>query len=1123
MPNLAKKFKANLLASLLIPLLAAGIQWWFWTILQPLTWILLYPAVFFSARFGGLAGGLIATAVSAALGDYLFIAPQYSFAIPDLNAQLSIAIFLLMGVLFNLFFAQLQRTNVELLILQTQELEQNQRRLQQTLDAVNAGIWEWDLQTNTNQWSENLWSLYGLQPHSLPASYETWLSTVRVSERDAVEASVQHAVANRQAINLEWRLAQAIDGKARWLMSCGQPEFNAAGEITHYRGIVQDITERKQREEQIHFTEMRYKALVDQAAPDGLFVHDHNGDFLEVNKQACLSVGYTKEELLHMNVLDLEQDFDLPNAQAAWDKMQPELSATLYGHHKRKDGVQFPVEVHFGLLIFAEQRLYIAQVRDISERVAAEQRTAEMTAAKIHAEAGNAAKSAFLSNMSHEIRTPMNGVLGLCYLLEQRPLDEDSKQLVKKINSASHSLLTIINDILDFSKIEAGRMEIENAPFRLRAILDQLADLMAASAMHKDLELSIIPPLDADALIGDGPRLKQVLINLLSNAIKFTESGAVELRITQESEQSGRLQLRFAVRDTGIGIADEQLHDLFSAFTQADSSINRRFGGTGLGLTISRQLVQLMGGELQVNSRIGIGSEFWFVLPLQRDSMPEIAPAAMRNLNLLVVDDHQSAREALLLTAEHLGWQALALDSGQAAILRLVIQDHSTSSFDVMLINWKMPGLDGVATAQLIRKLLPDSGRTPIILMITAYSMQELQANSDQQLADGLLNKPITPSSLYNAVYRALARRIDTGLATDVLQNNTPRIPGVRVLVVDDSDINREVAQRILEADGAQVYLAEDGQEALDWLSANPHAVDIVLMDIQMPRLDGYAATRQIRRLPHCVDLPILALTAGAFKSLQEQALEAGMNDFISKPFDVAQMMALIQRWTADKTQPQPFTTAQPTLATEHNQPPSAKAGLSMQKSHDPPQSRLSFWNDTVLYQSYLPRFADTYRQAGHELLHLDTEAAKALTHKLKGAAGTLGLHSIANCCTEVETAITNAADRQTPANNLQLALDLAVAEIATQTPIAKAKNIPNIGYTLKHNYAELITLIEQLQLALSFNNPCKVEPIINALENNLGSEPLAAIKEKILVFDFRNAEQLTHELLAKIQQSTSE
>jgi PAS domain S-box-containing protein len=1119
MPNPARKYKANLPVALLIPLLAAGIQWWFWSVLQPLTWILLYPAVFFSARFGGLNGGLLATGLAAALGDYWFIAPQYSFAIANFNAQLSIAIFLLMGGLFSLFFARLQSTNAELLILQTQKLEQNQRRLQQTLDAVNAGIWEWDLQTHTNQWSDNLWSLYGLQRHSFPASYETWLSTVRVTERDAVEASVQHAVANRQAINLEWRLAQAIDGKERWLMACGQPEFNAAGEITLYRGIVQDITERKQREEHIHFTEMRYKALADQAAPDGLFVHDHNGDFVEVNKQACLSVGYTKEELLHMNVLDLEQDFDLLSAQAAWDKMQPEQFAMLYGHHKRKDGVQFPVEVHFGLLIFAEQRLYIAQVRDISERVAAEQRTAEMTAAKIHAEAGNAAKSTFLSNMSHEIRTPMNAVLGLCYLLEQRPLDEDSHQLVKKINHSGHSLLAIINDILDFSKIEAGRLEIENAPFRLRDILEQLADLMAAAAMHKDMELSIIPPLDADALIGDGPRLKQVLINLLSNAIKFTENGEVELRIRLESEQNGRLQLRFAVRDTGIGIAEEQLHDLFSAFTQADSSINRRFGGTGLGLTISRQLVQLMGGELQVNSSVGLGSEFWFVLPLQRDNVPDIAPAVMRHLNVLVVDDHKSAREALLLTAEHLGWQAQAVDSGQAAILQLIDHDHPESNYDILLIDWKMPGLDGLATTQLIRKLLPDTGHTPIILMITAYSLQELQTKPDVQLVDGLLNKPVTPSTLYNAVSRALAQRIESGMDAEVLQSNNPRIAGVRVLVVDDSDINREVAQRILEADGAQVYLAEDGQEALDWLSTPAHAVDIVLMDIQMPRLDGYAATRQIRRLPHCAALPILALTAGAFKSLQEQALDAGMNDFISKPFDVAQMMAMIQRWTANKPSLQPL----PTLTAEHDQLSSSKALLSALKPNHASQSRVNIWSDQALYQSYLARFIENYRQVGHELLQLDAVAAKALAHKLKGAAGTLGLHSIVGCCIEVETAIADAADWQTPANHLQLAIDAAATDLDAQTPAGKPENIPNTDYTLKYKHTELITLFEKLGLALSFNNPGQAEPILNALANSLGSEPLAAIKEKILAFDFRNAEQLTHALLAKIQASSSE
>jgi PAS domain S-box-containing protein len=1379
-------FKANLPAALLIPLLAIGLTWWFWPQIQPRTWLLFYPAVFFSARYGGLTGGLIATGLLAAIGDYLFMEPRYSFAIADFNSMLSMVIFMLMGAAFSLFFEKLHRSQADLLGLQNQEMEDNQRRLSFVLENLQVGVWEIDLQTQIALRNLQHAQIFGYPDTHADWNFARFIEQVLPEDRPGVEAGFRQARAGLGDWNFECRIRRQ-DQEIRWISVSGRHTFDPQGQPLTLSGIVQDITERKQREVRNRYRDLRYEALVDQAAPDGLFIHDHNGDFVEVNQQACLSVGYSKEELLTMNVLDLEQDFDLTRAQAAWSAMRPEQFATLYGRHQRKDGVQFPVEVHFGLLIFEGQRLYIAQVRDISARVAAEnllkesearyremfeanphpmwvfdrdslaflavndaavrhygysraeflamtikdirpredipkllaaiaahtfgarqselwrhrckdgreilveisthtldfnhcpafvalvydvtaqiktmqelrklsmaieqnpesvvitdlaakleyvnsaflrktgynleevlgknisvlksgqtspetyaeiwrtllqgeiwkgefvnrrkdgslytdfaiispirndsgqishyvaiqediterkqlnaeldqhrhhleslvaQRTAELAAAKSLAEAGNAAKTTFLSNMSHEIRTPMNAVLGLCYLLEQRPLDEDSHQLVIKINGAGRALLVIINDILDFSKIEAGRLEIERAPFRLLDMLDQLADLMAAAAMHKSLELSIIPPLDANALIGDGPRLKQVLINLLSNAIKFTETGAVELRITLESQRSDQLQLRFAVRDTGIGISEEQQQDLFSAFTQADSSINRRFGGTGLGLTISRQLVQLMGGELYVNSTLGVGSEFWFVLSLQRDSLQAIAPAAMSKLNLLVVDDHQSAREALLMTAENLGWQALAVESGQEAILQLIDNERQPENYDVMLIDWKMPGLDGVATVQLIRKLLPDTGRMPIILMVTAYSLKELQTKAETKLTDGLLNKPVTPSSLYNAVSRALARRIEGGLipAPAIVRSNNRRIAGVRALVVDDSDINREVAQRILEAEGALVSLAEDGQEAVDWLRVHAHKVDIVLMDIQMPGLDGYAATRQIRRLPGCASLPILALTAGAFKSLQDQALDAGMNDFISKPFDVAQLMAAIRRWTVDKiavSDPGQAISATAQSDCAAAQSPPATADQAQPCLPETRQNRQNVWEDAALYQTYLARFVEHYRLAGVELLAMEAAAAKTRVHKLKGAAGALGLHGVAKCCIAVETAIANPGIWRQEAQALQAAID-AVAAGAETLPAEKPDFTikKNIDYTLELTQAEILSLMAQLTSALSYNNPGVAEPLIQALEQCLGHERLAAIKAAMLAFDFRAAEQATQILLDKVNQT---
>ena len=362
---------------------------------------------------------------------------------------------------------------------------------------------------------------------------------------------------------------------------------------------------------------------------------------------------------------------------------------------------------------------------------------------------------------------------------------------------------------------------------------------MAAAAGSKHLEL-IFSPAEVDAVIGDRTRLQQVLVNLLSNAIKFTEQGEVELRIDLAEQQGEQLLLCFSVRDTGIGITDHQLQNIFTAFTQADNTISRRFGGFGLGLTISAQLVRLLGGELQTNSRVGQGSEFRFALPLKLDRNAEDSKANLVDLRLLVVDDSSAARDALALTVQRLGWQADEAASGPAAIVQIQRQADQQNLYDVLLLDWKMPGMDGLDTAKYIRETLLDKSprlqRPPIVLMVTAHDYDELRYAPGMEKIDGVLNKPVTPSSLYNAIIKVLYRRSGSTALTHQAQQ---RIPGVRLLLVDDSEINREVAQHILEAEGAVVSLANNGQEALDWLYAHSGAVDIVLMDMQMPVMDG--------------------------------------------------------------------------------------------------------------------------------------------------------------------------------------------------------------------------------------------------------------------------------------------
>ncbi|MBF0382911.1 MAG: PAS domain S-box protein, partial [Magnetococcales bacterium] len=986
-----------------------------------------------------------------------------------------------------------------------EEIKRNNFLSDIALELTNSGYWHVDYREPDYYYqSERAAKMLGEEAKKDGRYHlqDEWFSRLVEADVAASEVTAEHY---QGAIDGKYKNYDSIypykrpeDGKIIWLHAAGKIVRDADNNIQYMYGVYQDITEQKAAEKQIKESEERFREgerrLQEMLASAPIAVGI-------VNAQRKLVFGNQRiSEISSLKVGDPvdpiyanTEQRDSALAIMQRDGVARDVEMVING----PDGEIREVLATFMHTVYQGESANLGWMYDISLQKAAEK---ELAKARTIAEEANRAKSDFLANMSHEIRTPMNAIIGMSYLALQTELSNKQRNYIEKVNRSAESLLGIINDILDFSKIEAGKLDMEMIDFHLEDVLDNLSNLVGLKAEDKGVELLFATePGIPTALIGDPLRLGQILVNLGNNAVKFTDQGEIVLSTKVKDSSDGSALFHFSVRDTGIGMTEEQCGKLFQSFSQADSSTSRKYGGTGLGLTISKRLTQLMEGDIWVESEPGRGSTFQFTARLGVQSNPKprmlVNREELTGLRVLVVDDNAAAREILSTMAVSFGMEVVVENDGQSALNEIAEASAKEIPYDIVLMDWKMPGMDGVTCMQQLQSETHKA--PPAVIMVTAYGRDEaMQVAANRGVViESILAKPVTTSSLLDAISEVLGLgmvRVDGALRHS--QENMvamKALMGAHVLLVEDNEINQELALELLANGGITAKTAENGQIALDILNSG-EVFDGVLMDVQMPIMDGYTAASKIRQQKQFADLPVIAMTANVMSSDLEKAQEAGMNDHIGKPINVYEMYNTMAKW---------ITPANPidTLADNADD-------LQTQDDVIPPLPGIDvevglerIGGNSSSYRKLLTKFSSNQDgvtdQVAKALEDNNHELAERLAHTLKGVAGNIGAKELQEVAATLEKAI-NDGDMGLVHSILPKVtenLDLVRGSIATLQ--ADKTNSTQGGQEL--DMAAIKLDLEHLRELLE-DDDAEATEVVEKLSGKLANSPLATSLRKI-------------------------